>query len=122
MNMNRSISTSGARRILALVVALIIGVLLGIFLSGNRPDKETPLAKETPTAKHKSKKETALIRSVSAAAEFRERHNHALSPEAREDNRRNLWKKNFPWKSAYDPAVKVTQELASDRPEELTLV
>lgn len=56
MNTNHSISTSGVRRILALGVAITIGVFLAIFISGNRQNKETPLAKETPTTKHESKK------------------------------------------------------------------
>lgn len=48
-----------------------------------------------------------------AAAHFREIHNRALSPEAREDNRRKLWEKNFPWKLTYDPAVKATADMIS---------
>jgi len=94
-------------------IVLTIGVFLIVFISGNRSDKSTATAKETPTAQHESKKETTLIGSVSAAAEFREMHNRALSPEAREDNRRKLWEKNFPWKPTYDPAVKATQNMIS---------
>ena len=92
---------------IALGVVLIIGVFLAVFLKGKRPE-ETTTAKAQPSVQ-----ETAPLIEFDAAAHFREMHNRALSPEAREDNRRKLWEKNFPWKPTYDPAVKATAAMIS---------
>ena len=111
-------SSRGASRILALGVALTIGVWLVILFTGQQTEENPTTAKETPTAQPEAKKEAKASGNVDMAAEFRERHNRALSPEAREDNRRNLWKKNFPWKPTYDLAVTVTADMLSDDPKE----
>ncbi len=103
------------------LVLLAIGLSLGGFLSGKRSEKATKEAKVEEAnfpAESEAPKEAKVIDGFDAAAEFRERHNRALSPEAREDNRRNLWKKNFPWKPTYDLAVTVTEDMLSDHPEE----
>lgn len=96
-------SSSGASRVLALGVALTISVWL-VILFTSRQTKENPTT-ATPTAQPEAKKEAKAIDGFDAAAEFRERHNRALSPEARKDNRRKLWEENFPWEPVYDPAV-----------------
>ena len=111
-------SPRGASRILALGVALTIGVWLVILISDKRTEENPTTAKATSAAQPEANKAAKVIDGFDAAAEFRERHNRALSPEAREDNRRNLWKKNFPWKPTYDLAVTVTEDMLSDHPEE----
>lgn len=83
-------SSRGTRRILELGAALTIVPWLVILISGKRTEENLTTAKETPTAQ----------------------------PEAHKDNRRNLWKKNFPWKPTYDLAVTVTEDMLSDHPEE----
>lgn len=83
-------SSRGTRRILELGAALTIVPWLVILISGKRTEENPTTAKETPTAQ----------------------------PEAHKDNRRNLWKKNFPWKPTYDLAVTVTEDMLSDHPEE----
>ena len=110
-------SSSGASRILALGVALTIGVWLVILISGKRTEENPTTAKETSTAEREANKEANVIGGSSVAAEFRERHNRALSPEAREDNRRKLWEQNFPYKPTYDPAATVTADMISDDPK-----
>ena len=95
-------------RILALGLALVIGAFLGGYLSGKRSAKATTKVdkgEEAIPAQPEVKAKAKASGNVDMAAEFRERHNRALSPEAREDNRRNLWEQNFPWKPTYDPAV-----------------
>lgn len=93
---------------MALGVALVIGAFLGGYLSGNRSakttNKEAKVEKAIP-AQPEANEEAKAIGGGDVAAEFRERHNRALSPEAREDNRRKLWEQNFPWEPIYDPAV-----------------
>ena len=102
--MKRSNTThNSTNRILALGVALTIGVWL-VILFTSRQTKENPTT-ATPTAQPEAKKEAKAIDGFDAAAEFRERHNRALSSEAREDHRRKLWEQNFPWEPTYDPAV-----------------
>lgn len=106
-------------RIIALDVALTIGVFLVVFIDGKRPE-ETPIAKPTPTSQPESPKTEKVIGGSDGSEEFRQRHNRALSPGAREDNRRKLWEENFPYKPTYDPAVTVTADMISDDPENLT--
>ncbi len=88
-----------------------------ILISGKRTEENPTTAKETPTAQPEANKEAKVIDGFDAAAEFRERHNRALSPEAREDNRRKLWEQNFPWEPTYDPAVTVTADMISNDPK-----
>ncbi len=102
-------------RLLALGIALTIGVWLVILLTGKQTEENPTTAKATPP-QPKVKEKAKAIDGFDAAAEFRERHNRALSPEAREDNRRKLWEQNFPWKPTFDPAVTVTADLVSDEP------
>ncbi len=111
MNTNYSISTRGKRKIVALGIALTIGVFLVAFFKGNRP-KETPTAKAQPEVK-----ETAPLVKFDAAVHSQQMRSRALSPEVREDNRRKLWKQNFPYKRTYDPAVTVTADMISDDPK-----
>ena len=105
---NHSISTSGKRKMIALGVVLTIGVFLVVFLKGKRPEEKTPTAK----AQRELQEPSPLVE-FDAAAHFREMHNRSLSPETREDNRRKLWEKNFPYKPTYDPAVKATADMIS---------
>ena len=101
-------STNGKRYAAALGIALVIGAFLGGYISGKRSANATnKMAKveESIPDQPEANEEAKVIDGFDAAAEFRERHNRALSPEAREDNRRKLWEKNFPWKPAYDTAV-----------------
>ena len=101
-------SVRGKRYVVALGVALVIGAFLGGYLSGNRAAKTTAKeakVEEAIPAQPEANEAAKGIGGRDVAAEFRERHNRALSPEAREDNRRKLWEENFPWKPAYDPAV-----------------
>ena len=113
-------SMNGTRYTVVLCIALVICAFLGVFLSGNRsaktPPKEAKVEEVIP-AQPEALKETNVIGGSSVAAEFRERHNRALSPEAREDNRRKLWEQNFPYKPTYDPAVTVTADMISDDPK-----
>ena len=114
-------STNGKFKLFASgLVLLAIGLSLGVFLSGNRsaktPQKEAKVEEIIP-AQPEAPKEVNVIGGSSVADEFRERHNRALSPEAREDNRRKLWEQNFPYKPIYDPAVTVTADMISDDPE-----
>ncbi len=98
----------GKRYAVALGIALVIGAFLGGYISGNRSAKTTAKeakGEEAIPAQPEANEEEKPIDGFDVAAEFRERHNRALSPQAREDNRRNLWKKNFPWEPVYDPAV-----------------
>ena len=99
-------------RILALGITLTIGVWLVILFTGQQTEENPTTATAQPEAKEKAK----TIDGFDATAEFRERHNRALSPEAREDNRRKLWEQNFPWKPTFDPANTVTAEMISDEP------
>ena len=110
MNTNYSISISSKRKIVALGIILTIGV----FLNKKRPDESPKTAKEEPPlAQPEAKDKSALIGSGDAVEHFRQIHNHALSPEAREDVRRERWK------PIYDPAVTATAELIYGEPESL---
>ena len=96
------------RYAVALGIALVIGAFLGGYLSGNRAAKTTTKeskVEEAIPAQPEANEAAKVIGGRDVAAEFRERHNRALSPQAREDNRRKLWEQNFPWKPVYDPAV-----------------
>ena len=101
-------SMKGKRYAVALGIALVIGAFLSGCLSGNRsPNATNKVVKveEVIPVQPEANEEAKAIGGGDAAAEFRERHNRALSPEAREDNRRKLWEENFPWEPTYDPAV-----------------
>lgn len=111
-NMNPNSTNSKFNLFASGLVLLAIGLSLGGFLSGKRSEKATKEAKV-----EEAKKEANVIDGFDAAAEFREWHNRALSPEAREDNRRKLWEQNFPYKPTYDPAVTVTADMISDDPK-----
>ncbi len=111
-NMNPNSTNSKFNLFASGLVLLAIGLSLGGFLSGKRSEKAPKEAKV-----EEANKEAKVIDGFDAAAEFRERHNRALSPEAREDNRRKLWEQNFPYKPTYDPAVTVTANMISDDPE-----
>ena len=117
--MKRNDTTDNStNRLLALGIALTIGVWLVILLTGKQTKENPTTAKATPPqpeVKEKAKASGA----VDIAAEFRERHNRALSPEAREDHRRKLWEQNFPFQPTFDPAVTVTADMISDEPEDL---
>ena len=116
--MKRNNTTDNStNRLLALGIALTIGVWMLILFTGKQPEENPTTAKATsaqPEAKAKAKASGGF----DAAAEFRERHNRALSPEAREDNRRKLWEQNFPWQPTYDSAVTATADMLSDYSEE----
>lgn len=114
--MNENTTDNSANRLLALGIALTIGVWLVIMFTGKQTEENPITATPQPEAKEKAK----AIGGFDAAEEFRERHNRALSPEAREDHRRKLWEQNFPFKPTYDPAVTVTADMISDEPESLT--
>ena len=119
-NMNPNSTNSKFKLFAAGLVLLAISLSLSVFFSGNRSEKApTKEAKgeETIPAQSETQKEAKVIDGFDAAAEFRERHNRALSPEAREDNRRKLWEQNFPYKPTYDPAVTVTVDMISDDPK-----
>ena len=112
---SKNATHNSTNRILALGISLTIGVWLVILFTGQKTEENPTTAKATaaqPEAKEKAKASGA----VDIAAEFRERHNRALSPEAREDNRRKLWEQNFPWKPTFDPENTVTAEMISDEP------
>ena len=117
--MKRNDTTDNStNRLLALGIALTIGVWLVILLTGRQTEENPKTAKATaaqPEVKEKAKASGGF----DAAAEFRERHNRALSPEAREDNRRKLWEQNFPWKPTYDPANTVTAEMLVESPRSM---
>ena len=115
--MKRNDTTDNStNRLLALGIALTVGVGLVILFTGKQTDENPTTAKAPlPEAKEKAKASDGF----DAAAEFRERHNRALSPEAREDNRRKLWEQNFPWKPTYDPANTVTAEMISAEPRSM---
>ena len=116
MNTNYSISISSKRRIVAMGIIITIGV----FLNKKRPDESPKTAKEeTPLAQPEAKGKATLIGGGDAVEHFRQIHNRALSPEAREDVRRERWKKNFPWKPIYDPEVTAAAELIYGEPESL---
>lgn len=120
--MKRSNTThNSTNRILALGVALTISVWLVILFTGEQTE-EHPTTAQAPAAPPEGNEEAKVIGGFDAAAEFRERHNRALSPQAREDNRRKLWEQNFPWQPTYDPAVMVTAEMLSDSPSNATAV
>ena len=113
-------SMKGKRYAMALGIALVICAFLGGYISGKRSAKAiTKAAKveEVIPNQSKNKDEATLVKGGSAVEEFRERHNRDLSPEARENNRRNLWEKNFPWKPTYDPEVTATKELLYGQPD-----
>ena len=113
-------SMKGKRYAVALGIALVIGAFFGGYISGNRSAKTTAKAakvEESIPAQPEANEEAKAIGGGDAAAEFRERHNRALSPEAREDNRRKLWEENFPWKPTYDPEVTATRELLYGQPD-----
>ena len=98
----------GKRYAVALGIALVIGAFFGGYISGKRSAKATTeetKVEEAISAQPETNEEANVIGGGDAAAEFRERHNRALSPEAREDNRRKLWEENFPWEPAYDTTV-----------------
>ena len=114
--MNENTTQNSTSRILALGVTLTIGVWLVILLTGKQTEENPTTAKATPP-QPKVKEKAKAIDGFDAAAEFREWHNRALSPEAREDNRRKLWEQNFPFKPTYDPAVTVTADMISDDPK-----
>lgn len=120
-NYNKTDDTmKGKRYAMALGIALVIGAFLGGYLSGKRSANATAkLAKgeESIPAQPEANEGAKAIDGFDVAAEFRERHNRALSPEAREDNRRKLWEQNFPWKPAYDPEVTATRELLYGQPD-----
>ena len=114
--MKRSNTThNSTNRILALGVALTIGVWLVILFTGQQTE-EHPTTAQAPPAPPEGNEEAKVIGGGDAAAEFRERHNRALSPEAREDHRRKLWEQNFPWQPTYDSANTVTAEMISASP------
>ena len=113
-------SMKGKRYAVALGIALVIGAFLGGYLSGKRsPNATNKVVKveEVIPVQPEANEEAKAIGGGDAAAEFRERHNRALSPQAREDNRRKLWEENFPWKPTYDSANTVTAEMVSDEPK-----
>ena len=94
----------GKRYAVALGIALVIGAFLGGYISGNRSANATnKVAKgeEAIPAQTEANEAAKMIGGRDVAAEFRERHNRALSPEAREDNRRKLREENFPWMETY---------------------
>ena len=112
--MKRNNTTDNStNRLLALGVALTIGVWLGILFSGKQT-KENPTTSQSKPAQPEVKAKASGA--VDIAAEFRERHNRALSPEAREDNRRKLWEQNFPFQPTYDLANTVTAEMIAASP------
>lgn len=117
--MNDNTTHNSTNRILALGIALTIGVGLVILFSGQQPEENPTTA--TPPPQPEAKEEAKASDGLDAAAAFRERHNRALSPEAREDHRRKLWEQNFPFQPTFDPAVTVTAEMISDEPEDLTV-
>ena len=117
--MNENTTDNSTNRLLALGIALTIGVGLVILLTGKQTKENPTTAKATTAAQPEGNEEAKAIGGFDAAAEFRERHNRALSPEAREDNRRKLWEQNFPWKPTYDPAVTVTANMISDDPRSM---
>ena len=101
-------SMKGKRYAAVLGIALVICAFLGGYISGKRSAKATTeetKVEEAISAQPETNEEAKVIDGFDAEAEFRERHNRALSPEAREDNRRKLWEENFPWEPAYDTAV-----------------
>lgn len=110
----KNTTDNSTNRLLALGIALTIGVWLVILLTGKQTEKTTTATAAQPEAKEKAKASDGF----DAAAEFRERHHRALSPEAREDNRRKLWEQNFPWQPTYDSAVTATADMVSGDPEE----
>ena len=115
--MNENTTDNSTNRLLALGIAMTIGVWLVIMFTGKQTE-ENPTTAKAPQLEAKEK--TKASGAVDIAAEFRERHNRALSPEAREDNRRKLWEQNFPWKPTYDSAVTVTADMVSEDPRDLT--
>ena len=110
----------GKRYAVALGIALVIGAFLGGYLSGKRSANTTTKESKVEEAisdQPEANEEAKVIGGRDVAAEFRERHNRALSPEARKDNRRKLWEENFPWKPTYDPEVTATRELLYGEPD-----
>ena len=93
-----------------------------ILLTGKQTEENPITTKATPSAQPEVKEKAKAIDGFDAAAEFRERHNRALSPEAREDNRRKLWEQNFPYKPTFDPVVTVTADMISDEPESMKAI
>ncbi len=116
--MNDNTTHNSTNRLLALGIALTIGVWLVILFTGQQPEENPTTAKATPPPQPEAKEKATAIGGLDVAAEFRERHNRALSPEAREDNRRKLWEQNFPFQPTFDPAVTVTADMISDYPED----
>ena len=102
--MKRNDTTDNStNRLLALGVTLTIGVWLVIMFTSKQTEENATTAKAPqPEAKEKAK----AIGGFDAAAEFRERHNRALSPEAREDNRRNSGSKTS---RGSQPTIRQTQ-------------
>ncbi len=118
--MNENTTHNSTNRLLALGIALTIGVWLVILFTGQQTEENPTTATATPPAQPEAKEKAKASGGLDAAAEFRERHNRALSPEAREDHRRKLWEQNFPFQPTFDPAVTVTADMISDEPESLT--
>ena len=110
-------SMKGKRYAVALGIALVICAFFGGYLSGKRSADATAKVEESIPAQPEANEEAKVIDGFDVAAEFRERHNRALSPEAREDNRRKLWEENFPWEPTYDPEVTATRELLYGQPD-----
>ena len=118
--MNDNTTHNSTNQILALGIALTIGVWLVILFTGQQTEENATTATATPPAQPEAKEKATAIDGFDAAAEFRERHNRALSPEAREDHRRKLWEQNFPFQPTFDPAVTVTADMISDDPNDMT--
>ncbi len=107
---------NSTNRILALGLALTIGVWLVILFTSQQTEENPTTAKATPPPQPEAKEKATASDGFDAAAEFRERHNRALSPGSREDNRRKLWEQNFPFQPTFDPANTVTAEMISPDP------